>query len=44
MWELLDYLTEDGRGPFAEWLSDLADRRDKVLLFHHLRNVSAGQT
>ena len=30
MWEILDYLTDEGRDPFKEWLADLQDRHARA--------------
>jgi putative addiction module killer protein len=42
MWELLDYLTEDGRDPFAEWLADLADRNARARVLTRTQRMRAG--
>ena len=42
MWRSLDYLTEDGRDPFAEWLADLADRDARARVLTRIQRMRAG--
>ena len=40
--ELLEYLTEDGRNPFREWLEGLKDRRARARIRVRLNRVRLG--
>jgi len=42
MIQLIDYLTEDGRDPFKDWLSKLADRQARARILTRLQRLSAG--
>lgn len=42
MWELLDYLTEDGRDPFAAWLAALPDRQTRARVIVRTQRLRAG--
>ncbi|MBE2259680.1 MAG: type II toxin-antitoxin system RelE/ParE family toxin [Rhodobacteraceae bacterium] len=39
---MLDYLTEDGRDPFKEWLAGLADRRARARVAVRVQRMAAG--
>ena len=40
--QVLDYLTEDGRDPFKEWLANLADRRARAKVAVRIERMEAG--
>jgi putative addiction module killer protein len=42
MWEILDYLTADGRIPFREWLASLADRTARARIAARVQRLAAG--
>lgn len=42
MIELRDYLTPEGRAPFAEWFAKLRDRRARALIERRLTRLEAG--
>jgi putative addiction module killer protein len=42
MYKIEDYLTEDGRVPFKEWLSALADRQAKARVLTRVQRMAAG--
>jgi putative addiction module killer protein len=41
-YEVREYLTEDGRSPFAEWLDGLRDRRARARIEARLARVRLG--
>ncbi len=42
MFDILDYLTEDGRDPFKEWLAGLADRRARARVAVRVQRMAGG--
>ena len=42
MFQINDYLTDDGRIPFKEWLADLTDRQAKARILTRVQRMSAG--
>jgi len=42
MYKIEDYLTEDGRIPFKEWLSALTDRQAKARVLTRVQRMAAG--
>jgi len=42
MFKIEDYLTEDGRIPFKEWLSTIADRQAKARILTRVQRLAAG--
>ncbi|MBI3284502.1 MAG: type II toxin-antitoxin system RelE/ParE family toxin [Burkholderiales bacterium] len=42
MYQISDYLTEDGRDPFKEWLADLADRQARARVLVRVQRMAAG--
>lgn len=42
MFQTLEYLTEDGRSPLKDWLTDLVDRRARALVLVRLQRMAAG--
>ena len=42
MYEVEEYVTEDGVSPFAEWLSGLRDRRARMRILARLDRASLG--
>lgn len=42
MYEILDYLTSEGRDPFKEWLADLADRQARARVAVRVQRMAAG--
>lgn len=42
MFEIQDYLTPDGRDPFADWLRGLADRQAKARTATRINRMAAG--
>jgi putative addiction module killer protein len=42
MYQTIDYLTEDGRAPLKEWLSNLADRQARARILVRLQRLGAG--
>ena len=42
MFQIDHYLTEEGRDLFAEWLSDLADRRARAFALARVARMGAG--
>ena len=42
MWEILDYLTPDGRDPFKDWLAELADRQARARIAVRIQRMAAG--
>src|SRR5574337_767429 len=42
MWEILDYLTPEGREPFREWLASLGDRMAKARIAARVQRLAAG--
>ncbi len=42
MYKVEDYLTEDGRIPFKEWLSTLTDRQAKARVLTRVQRMAAG--
>lgn len=42
MWELLDYVTEDGRDPFAAWLAGFTDRQARARVVVRMQRMRAG--
>lgn len=41
-WELLDYLADDGRDPFAEWLAELGDREARARVLTRTQRLRTG--
>ncbi len=41
-WAVLDYLTEDGRDPYAEWLAGLADRTARARVLVRTQRLRGG--
>lgn len=41
-WELLDYLTEAGSDPYADWLAGLADRVARARILARTQRLRAG--
>ena len=42
MFKAIDYLTEDGRDPIKEWLSNLSDRKARARVLIRLQRMAAG--
>lgn len=42
MYEIEEYVTEDGRSPFGEWLGGLRDRRAQARILARLDRVQLG--
>ena len=42
MYQIQDYRADDGRIPFKEWLSALADRQAKARVLTRIQRMSAG--
>ncbi len=42
MYVICDYLTPEGRDPYAEWLSALADRRARARIAARIQRMAAG--
>jgi putative addiction module killer protein len=42
MFQILDYLTQDGRDPFQQWLADLADRQARARVAVRVQRMAAG--
>ena len=42
MWEILDYLTDEGRDPFKEWLADLQDRQARARIAVRVQRIAGG--
>lgn len=42
MYQITDYLTEDGRAPLKEWLASLADRQARVRVLTRVQRIAAG--
>jgi len=42
MYEIEDYQTDDGKLPFKDWLSDLADRQAKARVLTRIQRMAAG--
>lgn len=42
MFQINDYLTDDGRVPFKEWLSTLTDRKAKARVLTRVQRMAAG--
>lgn len=42
MWEILDYLTDEGRDPFKEWLADLQDRQARARIAVRVQRMAGG--
>ncbi|WP_423681751.1 type II toxin-antitoxin system RelE/ParE family toxin [Undibacterium sp. WLHG33] len=42
MYQLLDYLAQDGRDPFKEWLAKLTDRQARARVAVRLQRMAAG--
>lgn len=42
MYQITDYLTEDGRDPLKEWLAGLADRQARARVLVRMQRMAAG--
>ena len=42
MYQITDYLTEDGRDPMKEWLASLADRQARGRILTRVQRMAAG--
>lgn len=42
MYQITDYLTEDGRDPMKEWLASLADRQARARIMVRLQRMATG--
>ena len=42
MYQITDYLTEDGRDPFKDWLANLTDRQARARILVRLQRMAAG--
>lgn len=42
MYQVTDYLTEDGRDPLQEWLAGLADRQARARILVRVQRMAAG--
>jgi len=42
MYKVSDYLTDDGRDPFKEWLGNLADRQARARVVVRVQRMAAG--
>ncbi|MET3117878.1 putative addiction module killer protein [Undibacterium sp. GrIS 1.8] len=42
MYQITDYLTEEGQDPFKEWLASLADRQARARVLVRLQRMAAG--
>lgn len=42
MYQITDYLTEDGRDPMKEWLASLADRQARARVLVRVQRLAAG--
>jgi len=42
MYQITDYLTEDGRDPMKEWLASLADRQARARILTRVQRMAAG--
>ncbi|MFI4939371.1 MAG: type II toxin-antitoxin system RelE/ParE family toxin [Burkholderiales bacterium] len=42
MYQITDYLTEDGRSPLKEWLASLADRQARVRVLTRVQRMATG--
>lgn len=42
MYEITDYLTDDGRDPFMDWLASLADRQARARVLVRVQRMAAG--
>lgn len=42
MFQIDDYLTEDGRVPFKEWLASLTDRQAKARVLMRVQRMASG--
>lgn len=42
MFKILDYLTDDGRAPFKEWLTTVTDRQAKARILARVQRMAAG--
>ncbi|WAR43872.1 type II toxin-antitoxin system RelE/ParE family toxin [Methylomonas rapida] len=42
MYTIEDYQTDDGKLPFKDWLSDLADRQAKARVLTRIQRMAAG--
>ena len=42
MFEVQDYLTVDGRDPYAQWLAELADRQARARVLVRVGRMAAG--
>jgi putative addiction module killer protein len=42
MYQITDYLTEEGRDPFKEWLASLGDRQARARVLVRLQRMAAG--
>jgi len=42
MYQLTDYLTEDGRDPMKDWLASLADRQARARIMVRLQRMTTG--
>ncbi len=42
MFKVSDYLTNDGRDPFKEWLGSLTDRQARARILVRIQRMAAG--
>jgi len=42
MYQITDYLTEDGRDPMKDWLASLADRQARARIMVRLQRMATG--
>jgi putative addiction module killer protein len=42
MYEIQDYLTAEGRDPYAQWLASLADRQARARVLVRVGRMAAG--
>ena len=42
MYQIIDYLTADGRDPFKDWLAGLADRPARARVLVRIQRMAAG--
>lgn len=40
--EITDYLTDDGRDPFIDWLANLADRQARARILVRIQRMASG--
>lgn len=42
MYQVIDYLTENGRDPFKDWLANLSDRQAQARVLVRVQRMAAG--